>query len=299
MAAPAADRAVSGSTPGRLACLGRLRLESLRRLQFVGERSDLLDRRRQILGALRLLAWRRGRLGRGAPACCAAAATLLDRRFGLPSSTRESRRLPSRISSLPSRPPPCPFPPISRLAGDGLVLLHLGGGSAISSRSRAHGDDLVLDGLHRVLDALGVLGGSRARLRMSVDTTAEALAELAGPRRLDRAVDRQHVGLDRHRGDGVHDLVDAPADLLQRRDLLAALRPGLTEASRPRSTIGRRWRLSPAGSHDRLALLQRRWSESSADWYAPLLDLGDGGAGLLRGGGLLLRALADLLQRGR
>jgi hypothetical protein len=48
----------------------------------------------------------------------------------------------------------------------------------------------------------------------------EALAEFAGPGRLDGAVDRQHVGLDGDGGDGIDDLVDAPRHQFQILDLL-------------------------------------------------------------------------------
>ena len=50
----------------------------------------------------------------------------------------------------------------------------------------------------------------------------KALAELAGARRFNGAVDGQHVGLDRNRTDGLDDLVDAPGYQFQIIHLLDA-----------------------------------------------------------------------------
>ena len=128
--------------------------------------------------------------------------------------------------------------------------------SAISARSPRTDDDLVLDGLHRVLDAVGVFGGIPCQVADVGGHDREALAELAGPRRLDRAVDRQHVGLDRHGRDGIDDLVDTAADLLQRGDLLAALASGFNRRRHPGDHLVDRLLAADQNVADGLALLQ-------------------------------------------
>ena len=70
----------------------------------------------------------------------------------------------------------------------------------------------VLDGPHRVLDAPGVFTGIARQATDVLGHDGEAFAEVAGARRFDRTVHRQHVGLNRDHADAVDDLFDAAAD---------------------------------------------------------------------------------------
>ena len=99
--------------------------------------------------------------------------------------------------------------------------------------------DLALDREHRVLDARGVLAGIAGKAADILRDDGEPFAELTGARRLDRAVHRQHIGLDRHHADAVDDLVDVAADVFEAGDQS----PGSDASSRStasRPATGRR-----------------------------------------------------------
>ncbi len=123
----------------------------------------------------------------------------------------------------------------------------------------------------------------------------ETLAEFAGARSFDRAVDGQHVGLDRNRGDGVDDLVDAAADLFERRHLFSAFLAGddgIQNAFNQRLDI---CLVRREKTGDELHLLEACLRQRLGRLRSAF-DLGDGGGGLLSGRALLLRAPGDLLK---
>ncbi len=125
----------------------------------------------------------------------------------------------------------------------------------------------------------------------------ETLAKFAGAGRFNRAVHRQHVGLNRNRGNGVHDLVNPATDQFQRVDLVAALagvfQPleyAFNQFVYRSLVLGQQLGHGLAFFHRLLGLLVGN--------LRAFLDLGNRGGGFLRPRALLGRTLADLINRG-
>ena len=157
-------------------------------------------------------------------------------------------------------------------------------------------DDLILDSLDGILDTLGVLGGVACKIADVRGNDGEAFAEFAGASRFNRSVHGQHIGLDRHGGDRVDDLVDPPADLFEGSHLLRALfacHNGGLNAFHQRLD-GRNIRSNEPGSE--LALLKSGLGQFLGRQRSPF-NLGYGSRRLMGGSALLLRAFGDLLKR--
>ena len=82
----------------------------------------------------------------------------------------------------------------ARQYGGVLLILGFGGGDDLLELA-AHRCNLVLDGSDRILDAPGVFAGVSRQTADILGDYGKALAELTRARRLDRTVDREHVGL--------------------------------------------------------------------------------------------------------
>ena len=176
----------------------------------------------------------------------------------------------------------------------GLLVLDFDGRDDLLQLA-THRGDLFLDGAYGVLDPSGVLARVARQAADVLRHDGESFAEIAGARRLDRAVDRQHVGLDRDHADAVDDLVDVAGDAFDRADLVRLWRVASSDRVTPADKADGRADLGehcdhPLGAIEgALRFLLRRPRR--------LLDLLQGGAGFLRRRGLLLGAPADLIDR--
>ena len=201
------------------------------------------------------------------------------------------------IWSLPAAIWATSFCTTSKLASTACGLLVLGlraGDDALEFAT--HGRDLALDRKHRVFDANGVLTGIARKAADILRYDGESFAELTGARRFDRAVHRQHVGLDRHHADSIDDLVNVAADVFEASDQFQALTHRLY---RPRHALRQVADLQPAFAKHRVhppGPFKRRRG-AFAERLRGLLDLIHRRAGFLRRGGLLLGSAADLIYR--
>ncbi len=124
----------------------------------------------------------------------------------------------------------------------------------------------------------------------------KALAIFPGPRRLDRAIDGQHAGLDRHGRDRIDDLVDPPRHQIQVLDLLdarARRRCRVVDAGDHRIDGQLVARQQLADLHDLLAALVGPFARQ----IDTALDLRGGGSRFLGRGRLDLGTFADLFDR--
>ena len=117
---------------------------------------------------------------------------------------------------------------------------------------------VALDRLHPAGDVLGRLRRLLRQLLDLVGDDGEALAGLAGPRRLDRRVQRQQVRLLGDARDHLDDVADLGRGLAQLRDgRRRRLRGGRRRGRRPRWPPPRSWR-SPGSRHPSARHRRRR-----------------------------------------
>ena len=108
---------------------------------------------------------------------------------------------------------------------------------------------VALDRQHPAGDVLGRLRRLLGQLLDLVGDHGEALARLAGPRRLDRRVQRQQVGLLGDARDHLDHVADLGRGLAQLRDRRRRGLGGRAPRGRPPRWPRRRWRRSPGSRH--------------------------------------------------